>query len=119
MASTEAHPEVTDGATGVPSLQKDNQMPLKKKTVLAAAVAMIGATTLAVGSGMVLSPASAALPTCNRTTGLDSGHIGDIEVPSAGTTDASTSCVMGRGANSKAVKRLQYTLNVCYARHLT
>jgi hypothetical protein len=58
--------------------------------------------------------AVAALPTCYRTTGLDTGSIGPLEVPSAGTTEASTSCLMGRGATSDAVRRLQVNLNECY-----
>jgi hypothetical protein len=89
------------------------------KTVLAAVAAVAAGAALALGSGLALSPADAAqLPTCYRTTGLDSGHIGDIDVPSAGTTDASTSCLMSRGANSNAVKRLQYTLKICYGRNI-
>jgi hypothetical protein len=78
--------------------------------------------SLAIAGGLLVfgAPAAhAALPTCYRTTNLDSGHIGPIEVPSAGTTPASTSCLMGRGANSNAVRRLQYTLNVCYGRGLS
>lgn len=76
--------------------------------------ALVGAAVLSGSLMLATPPAHAALPTCYRTTSFDSGHIGPIEVPSAGTTAASTSCLMGRGANSNAVKRLQYTLNVCY-----
>lgn len=60
----------------------------------------------------------AALPTCYRTALLDTGHVGPVPVPSAGTTPASTSCVMGVGATSAAVRRLQMNLNECYGENL-
>lgn len=55
-----------------------------------------------------------ALPTCYRQAPLDTGHIGTIDVPSTGTTPQSTRCVMRRGTNNGAVKRLQGNLNVCF-----
>jgi murein L,D-transpeptidase YcbB/YkuD len=63
-------------------------------------------------------PNPLALPTCYRTASLDTGHVGPVAVPSAGTTRASTSCIMGLGATSNAVRRLQINLNACYAENL-
>lgn len=64
------------------------------------------------------SPAAAALPTCSRTTQLLTWGFGLVRVPSAGSTISSTSCLMGQGANSNAVKRLQENLNECYDENL-
>jgi hypothetical protein len=63
-------------------------------------------------------PAEAALPTCYRTTQLATWGFGLVPVPSAGSTISSTSCLMGVGASSKAVTRLQANLTKCYDENL-
>lgn len=82
--------------------------------------ALMAALTLAAACIAVALPSApaSALPTCYRTAGLDTGSVGPVPVPSAGTTAASTSCIMGNGATSAAVRRLQETLNACYRESL-
>ncbi|HYN97574.1 MAG TPA: peptidoglycan-binding domain-containing protein [Pilimelia sp.] len=78
-------------------------------------MAVFAAVGMALAASVVAAtPASAALPTCYRQAPLDTGHIGDINVPSAGTTASSTSCILKRGHRNAAVKRLQQNLNVCF-----
>jgi murein L,D-transpeptidase YcbB/YkuD len=62
---------------------------------------------------------AAAAPTCHRTTTLATQAYGPVPVPSAGTTPASTTCLIGRGATSSAVRRLQQNLNACHGASLT
>ncbi len=78
----------------------------------AAAVALVIAPFLPGG-------VASALPTCSRTTTVYIEQLGGTtKMPSTGTTASSTSCVMGRGAQSSAVRWLQQSLNVCYESQL-
>ncbi|HEX8345012.1 MAG TPA: peptidoglycan-binding domain-containing protein [Actinoplanes sp.] len=66
----------------------------------------------------VQTPVQAAPPTCNqifsvRYVGSESSE-GVIAVPAAARSLNGTSCVMGVGARSDAVERLQWTLINCY-----
>ncbi|HEX8629962.1 MAG TPA: peptidoglycan-binding domain-containing protein [Catenuloplanes sp.] len=84
--------------------------------------ALLAAATVAMSAAVLTTtPQSAsAAPTCTRTATVtavqDAGdlHPFRINVPSTGTTAASTSCDMGVGAQSSAVRALQLTLNKCY-----
>jgi peptidoglycan hydrolase-like protein with peptidoglycan-binding domain len=75
---------------------------------------LVVAATAAGLVGVSAAPAAAALPTCYRLAPLDTGHIGPVNVPSAGSTPESTSCILKRGNRNAAVVRLQQTLNACY-----
>jgi Putative peptidoglycan binding domain len=84
-------------------------------------VAALGIIAAVVAIPLVISSPAYALPTCYRTVNVfvTWGESGPVPVPSAGSTAASTSCLMGQGAQSSAVTRLQSTLNKCYGEHLT
>ncbi|MGW6060313.1 peptidoglycan-binding domain-containing protein [Streptomyces sp. NPDC055189] len=68
---------------------------------------------------MLVLPASgaqaAAYPTCNADTAVFVSSTRFVVQPVYSKTGSSTrDCVMGRGAQSKAVRLLQKTLNTCY-----
>lgn len=89
-----------------------NRRTLSRLAVCALAAPLLCVPLVATG------PPAAAAPTCYRTANLSTGAYGPVPVPSTGTTAASTSCVMGRGATSAAVRRLQQTLNKCHDERL-
>lgn len=81
------------------------------------------ATVIAAGFTVLAgAPAATAAPTCYRTVDLRTDFRDTYAlttVPSAGSTASSTSCLMGAGANSSAVRTLQRNLNRCYGESLT
>jgi hypothetical protein len=82
---------------------------------------LVAATVLAlIATPFLLAGVASAAPTCSRTTNVFIPDLGgSTKMPSTGSTEASTSCNMGRGAQSPAVKWLQQSLNVCYEFELT
>ena len=78
--------------------------------------AMSGVALIATGG------AAWAAGTCNTAytfrTDYGSATV-TVYVPSTGSTAASTTCNMGQGAQSNAVKTLQRTLNNCYYESLS
>lgn len=56
--------------------------------------------------------ALAALPTCDSVRDYFNAAVPDVK------SNGSVNCVMGHGANSPAVGRLQRTMNVCYGEQL-
>lgn len=61
---------------------------------------------------MAPATSAAAAPTCNSATVYQNAL-----VPSVAAT-GSVNCVMGQGANSHAVLRLQWNLNTCHGKRL-
>jgi peptidoglycan hydrolase-like protein with peptidoglycan-binding domain len=86
----------------------------RSASLVAAAVAALTV------SPFVPAGVASAAPTCSRTTNVFIPDLGgSTKMPSTGSTAASTSCTMGRGAQSSAVTWLQQSLNVCYQFELT
>lgn len=81
-------------------------------------IAMAALATAVVASTMIVSvPVSAASVSCYRTVYVwtsSYGEAGPVAIPSAGSTAASTNCVLGVGNQGTAVRNLQTTLNKCY-----
>ncbi|WP_433605096.1 peptidoglycan-binding domain-containing protein [Dactylosporangium sp. CA-139114] len=82
----------------------------------ATAAAMSGITLVGTGG------AAWAAGTCSTTYTFRTDYGSQtvtVYVPSTGSTAASTTCDMGQGAQSAAVKTLQRTLNNCYYESLS
>lgn len=102
----------------------------KRTLATVTAVAGLAAGSLAGASAGVAAPAdyakspsaAAAYPTCNSAKTVDAGTTyGTVRQPYY-TGTGSRNCVMGIGARSAGVTRLQLNLNACYGHigvHLT
>lgn len=93
---------------------------MRKLLRIALSTALAGAMT---GIALVgTDGAASAAGTCNTTYSFSATYNGQavlVYIPSTGSTEASTTCNMGQGAQSNAVKTLQRSLHNCYYENLS